>query len=43
MSVLSLNVQEPYHAFILSGLKTVEGRLNKGKFADIKIGDIIEI
>ncbi len=43
MSVLSLNVQEPYHSFILSGVKTVEGRLNKGKFADIKIGDIIEI
>ena len=32
-------VQEPYKSLILSGQKTVEGRLNKGKFAQLKIWD----
>ena len=36
-------MQEPYKTFVLKGIKTVEGRLNKGKFARIKIGDVIEI
>lgn len=35
-------VQEPYKSLILSGEKTVEGRLNKGKFTDLKIGDILQ-
>lgn len=43
MNIVSINVQEPYHSFILSGKKTVEGRLNKGIFASINIGDIIEM
>ncbi|HOX97253.1 MAG TPA: ASCH domain-containing protein [bacterium] len=43
MPIVSINVQEPYHSFILNGQKIVEGRLNKGKFAEIKIGDILEI
>jgi len=34
--------QEPYLSLILSGIKTVEGRLNKGKFKEMKVGDIIE-
>lgn len=40
MSLVSINVQEPYFSFIKEGKKTVEGRLNKGKFADIEVGDI---
>jgi ASC-1-like (ASCH) protein len=43
MNIVTINVQEPYHSYILNGKKTVEGRLNKGKFATINIGDIIEI
>jgi len=43
MSVISINVQEPYHSLILNGKKTVEGRLNKGKFASIKVGDFLEL
>jgi hypothetical protein len=35
MNFISINVQEPYYSFILNGKKTVEGRLNKGKFASI--------
>lgn len=35
----SFLVQEPYRSLILSGQKTVEGRLNQGKFAQLKIWD----
>ncbi len=30
------------HGLILLGLKTVEGRTNKGLFKDIHVGDIVE-
>jgi len=43
MKIVPINVQEPYHSFILEGKKTVEGRLNKGKFAAIEKGDILEL
>jgi ASC-1-like (ASCH) protein len=43
MQIIKLNVQEPYLSFILNKQKTVEGRLNKGKFKDFKIGDILLI
>jgi ASC-1-like (ASCH) protein len=36
------HVSEPWFSLILLGLKTVEGRLNKGRFGDMKEGDIIE-
>jgi ASC-1-like (ASCH) protein len=36
------NVSEPWFTLILLGLKTVEGRKNKGKFKDMKVGEIIE-
>jgi len=39
MQIVTLNVQEPYLSLILNGQKTVEGRLNKGKFKDLKVGD----
>ena len=41
MKKVEFNVQEPYLSFIKSGKKTVEGRLNKGKFASLDIGDIL--
>lgn len=43
MQTIPLEVQEPYLSFILSGQKTIEGRLNKGKYKDLKIGDILLI
>lgn len=41
MAKITINAQEPYKTFMLKGIKTVEGRLNKGKFAIMKIGDIL--
>jgi len=43
MLTIPINVQEPYLSFILNGQKTVEGRLNKGKFKDLKVGDKLSI
>lgn len=39
MKTFGINIQEPYFSFIKNGVKTVEGRLNKGKFLEIQIGD----
>ena len=36
------NVSEPWFSLILLGLKIVEGRKNKGRFKDMKVGDIVE-
>lgn len=36
------SVSEPWFSLISLGLKTVEGRKNKGRFHDMKIGDIIQ-
>jgi ASC-1-like (ASCH) protein len=36
------HLSEPWFTLISLGLKTVEGRLNKGRFHDLKEGDIIE-
>ena len=41
MNTYEINVQEPYFTFIKEGKKTVEGRLNKGKFLEMKAGDEI--
>jgi ASC-1-like (ASCH) protein len=41
--IIEINVQEPYLNYIANGIKTVEGRLNKGKFKEAEIGDIIVI
>jgi len=34
-------VQEPWFSLIKKGIKTVEGRLNKGDFSYMKVGDIV--
>ena len=39
----SFSVQEPYRSFILSGQKNIEGRLKKGKFASLQVGDSLEL
>jgi ASC-1-like (ASCH) protein len=36
------NVSEPWFSFISMGLKSVEGRRNKGRFKDMRVGDIVE-
>ena len=36
------NLSEPWFSLILLGLKTVEGRKNKGRFNEMRVGDIIE-
>lgn len=38
----SENLSEPWFTLISLGLKTVEGRKNKGKFKEMRVGDIIE-
>jgi ASC-1-like (ASCH) protein len=38
----SEHLSEPWFSLISLGLKTVEGRKNKGKFKEMKIGDVIE-
>ena len=39
MDLYEINVQEPYYSYIVNGQKTVEGRLNKGKFSRMQVGD----
>ena len=41
--IVSIGVQEPYRTYLLNGTKTVEGRLNKGKFLRLQAGDILDI
>jgi len=41
-SVIECSVQEPWFTLIESGLKTVEGRLYKGRFVDFKRGDTVK-
>jgi ASC-1-like (ASCH) protein len=41
--IVQINVQEPYLGYIKDGTKTIEGRLNKGKFKEIEVDDILEI
>ena len=36
------HLSEPWFALIDLGLKTVEGRKNKGRFKDMKVGDIVK-
>jgi len=43
MKITTTNIQEPYASFVVDGQKTVEGRLNRGKFAELAVGDIVEM
>lgn len=42
MRIFQANKQEPYLSLILNEIKTVEGRLNKGKFKEMQVGDLVE-
>lgn len=35
----TMNLSHPHFGFVASGLKTVEGRLNIGKWKDVVVGD----
>jgi ASC-1-like (ASCH) protein len=39
--VFEINMQEPFFTQIKNGIKKVEGRLNKSKFLEMKVGDEI--
>jgi len=39
----SINVQEPWFDYIKNKQKTIEGRLNKGIFSELNVGDEIII
>lgn len=41
MKTIKKNVSEPWFSLIKLGLKTVEGRLNKGDFQNLRRNDII--
>ncbi len=43
MNIIETNKQEPYLSYLLQGVKTIEGRLNKGKFKKVKIGDVLKL
>lgn len=43
MESFEINVQEPWFSAIKRKEKTVEGRLVKGKFLDIKVGDVVVV
>jgi len=40
---LHMNLAEPHATDVRTGKKTWEGRLNKGKFALMRIGDVVRI
>ena len=39
----TISISQPYFKYMKKGYKTIEGRLNKGKFADFKKGDMLNI
>lgn len=41
MSIYEKNLSEPWFSLIHCGIKKVEGRLNKGDFSNMNIGDFI--
>lgn len=40
---MNITISEPWFSYILNGRKTIEGRLRKDKFAELKVGDTIII
>ena len=39
--MIKKHVQDPWFSYIKKGNKTVEGRLNKGSFTEMKVNDIV--
>ncbi|RYH04948.1 ASCH domain-containing protein [archaeon] len=42
LDFLKVHTSHPWYGYIRTGLKTIEGRLNRGEFARIKPGDWLE-
>jgi len=40
--MIKINVSEPWFSYISNKKKTIEGRLNKGKFSELRKNDIIQ-
>jgi ASC-1-like (ASCH) protein len=38
----AMHLSEPWFTLISMGLKTVEGRKNKGRFKEMKVGEVVE-
>jgi ASC-1-like (ASCH) protein len=43
MKIYKNHRQEPYFTYLKNGQKTIEGRIRKGKYAEIKVGDHIMV
>ncbi len=43
MNIINIDISEPYKTFMINREKTVEGRLNKGKFLKVRVGDVLQI
>lgn len=41
MAVVNINISEPWYGYVVSGKKRIEGRLYKGKFASLAVGDTL--
>lgn len=39
--MIKKHVQDPWFSYIKRGEKTVEGRLNKGSFTEMKVNDVV--
>lgn len=40
-NIYSKNLSEPWFSYVLSGKKTIEGRVNRGDYANMCVGDKI--
>jgi len=43
MPTHEINVSSPWFKYIADGFKKIEGRLNKGTFSNMKVGDMLTI
>ncbi len=43
IKIISIHKSEPYRSFVLNGQKTIEERLNRGKWTQLKKGDILKM
>jgi ASC-1-like (ASCH) protein len=41
--IVEINIGDPWFAAVKSGRKTVEGRLDKGKFGKLRRGDVLVV
>jgi len=41
--MINISISQPWSNYIKEGKKTIEGRLNKGKFSELKKNDLLSI